>query len=214
VEDKEVEEVKMLSDSIKEPLLDLDKCSLKELNNILQIFANDPSFNVHQNSFGSYIANHAIKEKIQHYNNEAMIPPKLGDVCIPKILIAVGKESHHAILDLGSSVNILSKELYDLLDLDKKLEKCDIDLLLADDSTKHALGRINDVMIELHMTFLPDHFINMDMRSNTSSPIILGRPFLRTTGTVIDSKQGNVKFQFTHKKCIEHFQRKKVYVQK
>jgi hypothetical protein len=36
-------------------------------------------------------------------------------------------------------VNILSKELYDLLDLDKKLEKCDIDLLLADDSTKHAL---------------------------------------------------------------------------
>jgi hypothetical protein len=48
-----------------------------------------------------------------------MIPPKLGDVWIPKILIAVGKESRHAILDLGSSVNILSKELYDLLDLDK-----------------------------------------------------------------------------------------------
>jgi hypothetical protein len=30
----------------------------------------------------------------------------------------------------------------------------DIDLLVADDSTKHALGRINDVMIELHMTFV------------------------------------------------------------
>jgi hypothetical protein len=28
----------------------------------------------------------------------------------------------------------------------KKLEKCDIDLLLADDSTKYALGRINNVM--------------------------------------------------------------------
>jgi hypothetical protein len=39
-----------------------------------------------------------------------MIPPKLGDVWIPKILIAVGKESHHDMLDLGSSVNILSKE--------------------------------------------------------------------------------------------------------
>jgi hypothetical protein len=60
----------------------------------------------------------------------------------PKILIAVGKEPHHAILYLGSSVHILSKELYDLLDLDKKLEKCDIDLLLVDDCTKHALGRI------------------------------------------------------------------------
>jgi hypothetical protein len=196
VEEKEVEEVKMLSDNIKELLLDLDKCSLNEIINILQSFANDPSFNVHQTGFGSYIANHVIKEKIQRYNNEAMIPPKLGDVWIPKIIIAVGKESHHAILDLGSSVNTLSKELYDLLDFDKKLEKCDIDLLLADDSTKHALGRIDDVMIELHMTFVPTDFIIMDMRSNTSSPIILGRPFLRTTGAVIDSKEENVKFQF------------------
>jgi hypothetical protein len=49
-----------------------------------------------------------------------MIPPKLGDVWIPKILISVEKESHHAIIDLGSSVNIPSKELYDLLDLDRK----------------------------------------------------------------------------------------------
>jgi hypothetical protein len=67
-----------------------------------------------------------------------MIPPKLGDMWIPKILIDVGKYSHHAILDLGSSVNIISKELYDLLDLDKKLEKCDTNLLLADDSTKQC----------------------------------------------------------------------------
>jgi hypothetical protein len=80
-------------------------------------------------------------------------------VCIPKILIVVGKESNNAILDLGSSVNILSKELYDLLDLDKKLEECDIDLLLAEDSTKHAIGRINDVMIKLHMNFIRIHFI-------------------------------------------------------
>jgi hypothetical protein len=153
----------------------------------------------------------------KRYNaiNEAMIPPKLGDVWILKIiLIVVGKEPHHAILDLRSSVNILSKELYDLLDLDKKLEKCEIDLLLVDDSTKHALGRINDFMIELHMNFVPINFIIMDMSGNTSSPIIIGRPFLRTTGAVIDSKEGNVKFQFPQKKCMEHFPRKKVNVQK
>jgi hypothetical protein len=143
-----------------------------------------------------------------------MIPPKLGDVWIPKIRIAIGKESHHAILYLVSSINIHLKELYDLLDLDKKLEKCDIDLLLVDDSTKHALGRINDVMIELDMTFVPVDFIIIYMRSNTSSPIILGRPFLRTTGAIMDSKEGNVKFQFPHKNCMEHFPRKKVNVQK
>jgi hypothetical protein len=119
-EEKEVEEVKMLNDNNKEPLLDLDKCSLNELINIFQSFDNDLSFNVHQTGFGSYIANHVIKEKIQRSNNEDMIPPKLGDVWIPEILIVIGKESHNYILDLGSSVNILSKELYDLLDLDRK----------------------------------------------------------------------------------------------
>jgi hypothetical protein len=54
-------------------------------------------------------------------------------------------------------------------------------------------------MIELHMTSVPVNFIIMDMRSNTLSPIIFGRPFLRTTGAIIDSKDGNMKFQFPHK---------------
>jgi hypothetical protein len=62
IEEKEVEEVNMLSNNIKEPLLDLDKCSLNDLINILQKISNDPSFNVHQTGFRSYIANHVIKE--------------------------------------------------------------------------------------------------------------------------------------------------------
>jgi hypothetical protein len=69
-------------------------------------------------------------------------------------------------------------------------------------------------MIEIHMNFVPVYFIIMDMRRNTSCPIILGRPFLRTTGAIIDSKEGNVKFQFPHKKCMEHFPRKNVIIQK
>jgi hypothetical protein len=64
------------------------------------------------------------------------------------------------------------------------------------------------------MTFVPVDFIVMDMRSNTSSPIILGRPFVRTTCAIIHSKEGNVKFQFPHKKCMEHFLRNKTNVQK
>ena len=198
----------MLNDTITEPLLDLDKCSLSELISILQKFAKDPSINTNQAGFGSYIANHVLKEKIDRYNKEAMIPPKLGDLWTPKIQITIGKVTWHAILDLGSSVSVLSKELYAMLDLNA-MEKCNIDLLLADDSTKHALGRVDNVMVELHMTFVPVDFIIMDMGNKSSNPIILGRPFLRTTGAIIDSKEGNVKFQFPHKKCMEHFPRKK-----
>ena len=168
---------------------------IKELMNIVGIF-------------GSYIANHVLKEKLARYNHEAMIPPKLGDAWLPKILITIGKITHHAILDLGSSVSALSKEFYDLLEL-TNIENCDIELALADHSTKKALGIVKNVMVELHMTFVPVDFVIMDMGRNTSSPIILGRPFLRTLGAVIDYKEGNVKFQFPHKKSMEHFPRKK-----
>jgi MinD-like ATPase involved in chromosome partitioning or flagellar assembly len=68
------------------------------------------------------------------------------------------------------------------------MEKYSIDLLLADDSTKKSLERVNDVMVELHISYMHVDFIVMDMGSNTSSPIILGRPFLRTIGGIIDSK--------------------------
>jgi hypothetical protein len=87
-----------------------------------------------------------------------------------------------------------------------------MDLLLADDSTKHALGKVNHVIVELHTTFVPTDFVIMGMGSKTSSPIILGRPFLSSnhSGYHIDAKYRNVKFQFPHKKCTTHCRRKKV----
>jgi hypothetical protein len=122
-----------------------------------------------------------------------MIPPKLGDAWLPKILITIGKEIHHAILDLGSGVSVLSKELYDLLEL-KTMKKKSMDLLHADESTKNVIGKLNDIMVELHMNFVHFDLVIMDTGSKTSSPIILGRPFLRTTGAIIESKEGNIKF--------------------
>ena len=68
------------------------------------------------------------------------------------MLVTIGKETHHAIIDLGSSVSFLSKGLYEALEL-KILEKFSIELALADNSIKHALGKVSDVMVELHMIF-------------------------------------------------------------
>ena len=59
------------------------------------------------------------------------------------------------------------------------------------------------------MTYVPVDFLIMDMGNKTSSPIIFERPFLHTTGAIIDSKEGNVKFQFPQKKCMEKFPSKR-----
>jgi hypothetical protein len=59
------------------------------------------------------------------------------------------------------------------------------------------------------MNFVPMDFIIMDMDVKHHSPIIFGRSFLRITCAIIDAKEGNVKFQFSHKKCMEYFRRNK-----
>jgi hypothetical protein len=64
--EREVEEVKMLSE-VKDPLLDLEKCSWHELMSILQKFASDPAINANQVGFGCYISNHVFKDKIARY---------------------------------------------------------------------------------------------------------------------------------------------------
>jgi hypothetical protein len=38
--------------------------------------------------------------------------------------------------------------------------------------------------------------------------LILGRPFLRTVGAIIDMKEDTIKYQFPLKKGMEHFPRK------
>ena len=45
---------------------------------------------------------------------------------------------------------------------------------------------------------------------NRPCPIILGRPFLRTIGAIIDMKEGNIRFQFPLNKGMKHFPSKRI----
>ena len=71
------------------------------------------------------------------------------------------------------------------------------------------MGRINDVLIVANRNLVPVDFIVLDIDCNLSCPIILGRPFLKTVGAIIDMK-GILDFQFPLKKGMEHFPRKKI----
>ena len=72
------------------------------------------------------------------------------------------------------------------------------------------MGRINDVLILANWNYVPIDFIVLDIDCNPSCPIILGRPFLRTIGVVIDMKEGNINFQFPLRKGMEHFPRTRI----
>jgi hypothetical protein len=73
---------------------------------------------------------------------------------------------------------------------------------IINDSATHVLEKVNDIMIEFNITFVHVDFVIMVMGSKASSTIILRIPFLRTTGAIIDLKEGIVNFQFTYKKEV------------
>jgi hypothetical protein len=90
------------------------------------------------------------------------------------------------------------------------IEEYSLNLHLADSTIKKPMGRINDVLILANRNYVPIDFIVLDIDCNHSCPIILGRPFLRTIGAVIDMKEGNIKFQFPLRKGMEHFPRTRI----
>jgi hypothetical protein len=56
---------------------------------------------------------------------------------------------------------------------------------------------------------VPVDFLVLDVECSASCPIILGRPFLRIVGAIIDMKEGTIKYQFPLNKGMEHFPRKR-----
>jgi hypothetical protein len=133
---------------------------------------------------------------------------ELEDGWEPIIDMHVNGFDCHALCDLGASISIMSRKIYDMLDL-PPLEKCHYDVPIADVAKKKPLGRINDVLIMVNNNLVPIDFLIMDVECNASCPIILGRPFLRTVGAIIDMREGTIKCQFPLKKGMEHFPRKR-----
>ena len=140
---------------------------------------------------------------------EVSIPRKLYDDWEPTIKIKIKNYECHHLGDLGASVSTIPKTLCDVLGF-REFDDCSLNLHLADSTIKKPMGRINDVFIVANRNYVPIDFIVLDIDCNPSFPIILGRPFLRTIGAIIDMKERNIRFQFPLRKCMEHFPRNKI----
>jgi hypothetical protein len=108
---------------------------------------------------------------------KASIPKKLEDGWEPIIDMHVNGFDCPALCDLGASISIMPRKIYDMLGL-PSLENCYFDVPLIDVAKKKHLGRINDVLIMVNNNLVPVDFLVMDVECNATCPIILGRPFL------------------------------------
>jgi hypothetical protein len=93
----------------------------------------------------------------------------------------------------------MPRKIYDVLGL-PPLENCYFDVPLDDIAKKKPLGRINNILIIVNNKLVLVDFLILDIECNASCPIILGRPFLRTVGAIIEMKECTIKYQFPLKK--------------
>jgi hypothetical protein len=155
---------------------DVDGCNISEVILFLQKLALSPNASSIIVAFTKHITNALMKIRDEKLNQKAYIPKKLEDGWEPIIDMHVNGFDCHALCDLGASISIMPKKIYDMLDL-PPLQKCYYDVPIDDVPKKKPLGRINDVLIMVNNNLVLVDFLVMDVEYNASCPIILGKTF-------------------------------------
>jgi len=70
-----------------------------------------------------------------------------------------------------------------------------ISLLFADRSKRIPEGILEDVPVKVGKSVIPADFVVLDYEKEPKDPLILGRPFLATTGARFDVKRGRISLK-------------------
>ena len=112
----------------------------------------------------------------------------IGGTCVEK-----------ALLDLGASINLLPYSVYKQLGLGG-LKPTTITLSLVDRLLKIPKGIVEEVLVKVDKFYYPVDFIVLDIDpvevGANYVPIILGRPFLATSNSIINYRNGVMQLTF------------------
>ena len=131
---------------------------------------------------------------------ECKTPVKYKDPGCPTISVNIrGISVEKALLDLGASVNLFPYSMYKQIGLGE-LKPTSITLSLDDRSIKIPKGTIEDVLIQVDRFYFPVDFVVLDTEpvavGANHVPIILGRPFLATSNSIINCQNGVMQLTF------------------
>jgi hypothetical protein len=138
------------------------------------------------------------------------MPIKQKDPGTFTIPCVIGKASFkRALCDLGASISVMPKHAYDSLSLEP-LNKTSIVIQLADHSFVYPLGVIEDVLVKIDNLVISCNFYILDMEhdscdSSNNTPILFGRPFLKTANTKIDCGKDTLSMEIEDEKIEFNF---------
>jgi hypothetical protein len=111
---------------------------------------------------------------------------KKKDPGCPTITCSIGAQHFsNALCDLGASVSVMPKVVYEKLN-HHALAPTAMCLQLADQTVCYLARIAENIPVKIRNFFIPVDFIVLVMEVNTTTPLILGRPFLSTANAHID----------------------------
>nr|XP_023871776.1 uncharacterized protein LOC111984376 [Quercus suber] len=124
-------------------------------------------------------------------------PAKCKDPGMFTIPCTIGNtQLEKAMLDLGASINVMPYSMYVSLKLGP-LNKTSVVIQLADRSIAYPKGVVEDVVVQVNNLVFPADFYVLDIgNGDQTTPILLGRPFLKTSKTTIDVHSGTLTMKF------------------
>ncbi|CAM8896431.1 unnamed protein product [Rhodiola kirilowii] len=126
------------------------------------------------------------------------VPPKCEDPGTYTIPCTIGNiRIENCMLDLGASINVLPFSIYSCLRIGP-LEPTGLTIQLADRSCKQPEGKIEDVLVQVGELVFPADFYVLKMENSgptDHAPILLGRPFLKTSKMKIDCGSGMLSME-------------------
>ncbi|XP_073120661.1 uncharacterized protein [Henckelia pumila] len=111
-------------------------------------------------------------------------------------------EENETVQKEASKVPLYAKFLKELCTVKKKhklkgYQRVELGEQMADRSTIYPRGLLEDVLVQVDNLVFPAVFYVLDMKSNDlNSPILLGRPFLKTSKSIIDVNNSTLTMEF------------------
>ncbi|GKE66130.1 hypothetical protein Tco_1520291, partial [Tanacetum coccineum] len=145
----------------------------------IKIITTDQEMSVLNKLHGvSFISETETPETLQH-----QLPPKESNPGSFTLPYLIGKFTFYAIYDLGASINVMPRSIFEHLHL-TNLKKTNMLCEMADMSKKAPLGIVENVLVKINRFLFLSDFIIID--NTPSETIILERPFLATIHAKID----------------------------
>ncbi|XP_028785773.1 uncharacterized protein LOC114741683 [Neltuma alba] len=113
-----------------------------------------------------------------------------------------------ALLDLAAAINVMPKSVYIALGI-KAVKPTSVVLRLANRSIRHPDGILEDILVKVKDLVFPADFYVLDASNElaSESTLIVGRPFLKTTNTIIDMKEGAITMEVgNHQICFNMYE--------